>query len=164
MKKISIIVLLMFGILSTSIAQATSAGPKTSVSKQDKAAIAAQKKADKEAKALAKKQAKEAKLASPSNTTIAHLNKNGTPDKRFKDNNQPKVTTQAQTQSQPTTAVETKSHVAKVTRSTTHLARTNTATTPDKAISTDAEGRTIYQGPRGGKYYVNKNGNKEYVK
>ncbi|MGN6530577.1 MAG: hypothetical protein ACTHK0_02330 [Ginsengibacter sp.] len=40
----------------------------------------------------------------------------------------------------------------------------NTAHPADKAISTDAKGRTIYQGPRGGKYYLDKNGNKEYVK
>lgn len=46
----------------------------------------------------------------------------------------------------------------------TSPANTNTAKTPDKVIGTDAKGRTIYQGPRGGKYYITKNGNKEYVK
>ncbi|WP_051347822.1 hypothetical protein [Asinibacterium sp. OR53] len=38
------------------------------------------------------------------------------------------------------------------------------AKTADKVVGTDAKGRTIYEGPRGGHYYINKNGNKEYVK
>ena len=36
--------------------------------------------------------------------------------------------------------------------------------TADKVISTDTKGRTIYEGSRGGHYYINKNGKKEYVK
>ncbi|NLU92082.1 hypothetical protein HGH90_09050 [Chitinophaga sp. Ak27] len=31
-------------------------------------------------------------------------------------------------------------------------------------MGTDAKGRTIYQGRRGGQYYINKNGNKTYIK
>ncbi|MBN9380438.1 MAG: hypothetical protein J0H74_06720 [Chitinophagaceae bacterium] len=34
----------------------------------------------------------------------------------------------------------------------------------DKAVGTDAKGRTIYEGPRGGRYVLSKNGNKEYIK
>ncbi|SDC20388.1 hypothetical protein [Niabella drilacis] len=34
----------------------------------------------------------------------------------------------------------------------------------DPVIGTDAKGRTIYRGKRGGRYYVNKNGHKEYIK
>ena len=34
----------------------------------------------------------------------------------------------------------------------------------DKAVGTDAKGRTIYEGSRGGKYYINQKGNKEYIK
>lgn len=229
MKKISIILLLMFGTFSMSIAQTTPAKAKTTVSKQDKAAIAAHKKADKdakalakmqakqatlssstqtaaaqkkadkeaktmakaqakaakasasnqaaatqtsaaqakadkEAKALAKKQAKDAKVAAASNTAGAHLNKNGTPDKRFKTNQQPKATTHVTPQVQPTQSMQARTVTtpAKVTRST--VARTSTVKTADKVISTDAKGRTIYLGPRGGKYYIDKNGNKEYVK
>jgi hypothetical protein len=51
-----------------------------------------------------------------------------------------------------------------VKRQTAVVNRANMAHPADKAISTDAKGRTIYQGPRGGKYYIDKNGNKEYVK
>ncbi|MCU0447153.1 MAG: hypothetical protein MUE85_19835 [Microscillaceae bacterium] len=34
----------------------------------------------------------------------------------------------------------------------------------DKVVGKDAKGRTIYQGPRGGRYYINSKGNKEYIK
>jgi colicin import membrane protein len=34
----------------------------------------------------------------------------------------------------------------------------------DKAVGTDAKGRTIYEGPRGGRYTLSPNGNKEYIK
>lgn len=34
----------------------------------------------------------------------------------------------------------------------------------DKVIGTDAKGRTIYQGARGGQYTLTANGNKEYIK
>ena len=36
--------------------------------------------------------------------------------------------------------------------------------TEDKAIGKDEKGRTIYEGPRGGHYYINANGNKTYIK
>lgn len=197
MKKITIIILFMFGAFTVSMAQTTSAQP-PATSKQDKATIAAQKKADREAKALAKKQAKaaatlattdaaaqkkadraakalakkQAKAASQPTTTVsaatppattAHLNKNGTPDKRFKSSKQattaaPQAPVPAAPMAQSTTVPSTTS------KATTHVTSGNTAKVADKAISTDAKGRTIYQGPRGGKYYINKNGNKEYVK
>ena len=34
----------------------------------------------------------------------------------------------------------------------------------DKIIGKDDKGRTIYEGPRGGRYYINSNGNKTYTK
>jgi colicin import membrane protein len=34
----------------------------------------------------------------------------------------------------------------------------------DKVFGKDAKGRTIYEGPRGGHYYINSKGNKEYIK
>ena len=33
----------------------------------------------------------------------------------------------------------------------------------DKVFGKDDKGRTIYEGPRGGHYYINSNGNKEYI-
>ncbi len=35
---------------------------------------------------------------------------------------------------------------------------------PDKQIGKDEKGRSIFQGPRGGQYYINSNGNKTYLK
>jgi len=143
MKKMIIILLLSFGAYATAAAQTTSAQPSASVSKQknkaNKEAIAAQKKTDKQAKAVAKKQAKEQAKANKASAT------------------QP--SSEVQTTTTPASA-----SVAKVKRQTTVVNRTNTAHPADKAIGTDAKGRTIYQGPKGGKYYIDKNGNKEYVK
>ena len=53
------------------------------------------------------------------------------------------------------------------TASTTTKASTTTTTattTTDKTAGKDAQGRTIYEGPKGGKYYLNKDGKKVYVK
>ena len=36
--------------------------------------------------------------------------------------------------------------------------------TADKAVGTDAKGRTIYEGPKGGRYTLTAAGNKEYIK
>jgi hypothetical protein len=36
--------------------------------------------------------------------------------------------------------------------------------TADKAVGTDAKGRTIYEGPKGGRYVLTAAGNKEYIK
>ncbi len=33
----------------------------------------------------------------------------------------------------------------------------------DKVVGKDDKGRTIYEGPRGGRYYINSGGNKSYV-
>ncbi|MEO6814968.1 MAG: hypothetical protein ABI172_13635 [Ginsengibacter sp.] len=169
MKKITIILLFVFGLFTVTMAQTTSAKPNSVTSaKQDKATIAAQKKADRAAKAMAKKQAKESgQTLSTGNSTTAHLNKNGTPDKRFKANKQPTAAPQVQPQVHTQASVQTQTTTiapARVKKQTTQIANANTVKTADKAISTDAEGRTIYQGPRGGKYYINKNGHKEYVK
>ncbi|WP_372775653.1 hypothetical protein [Mangrovibacterium sp.] len=38
------------------------------------------------------------------------------------------------------------------------------ASSPAKSSGTTGSGRTIYTGPRGGKYYINSKGNKTYVK
>ncbi len=108
-------------------------------------------------------------------TSGAHLNKDGTPDQRYKSNKKettaapeavtfpkPRASRKKKTEASAATpaAPQTQSPVAPVKR--TSAARRTSS--PDKAIGTDSKGRTIYQGPRGGKYYLTKNGNKEYVK
>lgn len=34
----------------------------------------------------------------------------------------------------------------------------------DKVVGKDEKGRTIYEGPKGGRYYLNDSGNKQYIK
>ena len=165
MKKILPLLLFMLGAFTVSMAQTTSPKAPTSVSKQDKAVMAAQKKADRQVKALEKKQVKEANSVSPvSNAPTARLNKNGSPDKRFKANKQPTATPSTQVQAPIAAPVQVTAAPAKVKRQTPKVMQSNQVKTADKTVGTDAAGRTIYQGPRGAKYYINKNGHKEYIK
>lgn len=151
MKKIIIAIALMFGSVSFLHAQAP-----TTVTKESK-------------------KAKKEKTTSVQNNG---LKKDGTPDMRLKANKtKVKANTSIQTvpvqpapnvQTQVTTQKRTRRQVQprvqpQVTQQRTQVS-TSTTKRVDQAIGTDAKGRTIYQGPRGGKYYINKNGNKEYVK
>lgn len=92
------------------------------------------------------------------------VNKDGTPDKRLKENkgkevkNVPVVTPVKPVTTKPVT-VTPKTTPVKVTPAVTPKVQT-----ADKVIGTDSKGRQIFQGPRGGKYYVNPKGNKEYIK
>ncbi|MEO6820560.1 MAG: hypothetical protein ABI266_00505 [Ginsengibacter sp.] len=97
-------------------------------------------------------------------TAAVHVNKNGTPDKRFNANKQPTIVPQVTKQVQPAPTVQAKTIAtpAKITKTT--VDRNSTVKIADKAIGSDAKGRTIYLGPKGGKYYLDKNGNKEYIK
>jgi colicin import membrane protein len=146
MKKIIIAIAILLGTVGFVHAQATTTAPKTT------------------------KKEKKAKTTTTTTTVPATTvqtkgtKKNGTPDMRLKAN-KVKATTPATTAAPaaaPTAA--TKSVKAPKTKAAPAAALAATAKTADKAIGTDAKGRTIYQGPRGGKYYINKNGNKEYVK
>jgi colicin import membrane protein len=191
MKKLTIALLFLFGVVTAGVAQTTtSPTPTTSVSKADKAALAAQKKADKAALTAQKKADKEAKVAQKNADKAAKdaqkstgLNKDGSPDKRLKANKQPKVQapmTPAQTTIAPPTSTKTQAAprtaatqaaprpaTTQTTAAPTAPTRTQmapTTKTADVASGTDAKGRTIYTGPRGGHYYIDKNGHKEYVK
>ena len=53
---------------------------------------------------------------------------------------------------------------AEAKRKADEKAKSTTATTStDKVVGKDASGRTLYEGSKGGKYYMNKSGNKEYI-
>lgn len=55
--------------------------------------------------------------------------------------------------------------VQRVTTTTQNVQPAKTVSKGTDAVAgTDAKGHTLYKGPRGGVYYINKNGNKEYVK
>jgi hypothetical protein len=105
------------------------------------------------------KETKKEKKDKSSSTQSNGLKKDGTPDMRLKANKTKVQTTT--TVVQPTPKVNTTPAPVVNTQKTVSTSTTKVA---DKVIETDAKGRTIYQGPKGGKYYINKNGNKEYVK
>ena len=171
MKRIVATLCLFFGLFISGMAQ-------TTASKADEKAVKeAQKKADKEKKKEDKDAAKAAKATSKSTGT----NKDGSPDMRLKVNKdaakakqtpapvvnnptvtKPVVTTPAVIKPTVTAPVVTKPAAPKVTPP--QPATTPAVKTVDKVIGTDDKGRTIYEGSRGGHYYINKNGNKEYVK
>lgn len=181
MKKLTIALALLFGVMTAGVAQTTTTTtPTTTVSKTDKAALAAQKKADKAAIAAQKKADKAAKVsqkaADKNVQKSTGLNKDGSPDKRLKANKIPKVqtpATPAQTTIAPATSTKTQAAPRTATTQTiaptaatrTQVApRSPTTKTADLASGTDSKGRTIYTGPKGGHYYIDKNGHKEYVK
>ena len=184
MKKITVALLFLFGFFAVGFAQTSAPTQqqstkvkkeKTNKTDADKAAIASQKKADKEAKKIEKKQQHDAMVVQKKADNDANsgkssgLNKDGTPDKRLKANKQTKAQLQAQPQApvqvqpRPQTQVTARTQ-PKVRAQTKPPVIQGTNTSTDKAIGTDAEGRTIYEGPKGGHYYIDKNGNKEYIK
>jgi len=95
-------------------------------------------------------------------------NKDGTPDMRLKKNKD--SVKAAMNKPVPPPPVVNNPVPPKTTTATTTIPKTTSpAVNPvnksaDKVVGTDSKGRTIYEGPRGGHYYINKNGNKEYVK
>ncbi len=110
----------------------------------------------------------------------AKLKKDGTPDKRFKDaaeKEAKKTETKAKTAANKAnaeankTAAKTKNTVAKTKKTAaeesedlkeTALSKAAEKKVTDKATGT-YKGKKVYTGPRGGKYYINKNGNKTYI-
>lgn len=127
MKKITIVLMFVFGFLVSGFAQRDSATTSSKSVTQVK--------------------------------TVKHstgVNKNGAPDMRLKVNKQAKAQTQVQTQNNAQTTTQTSQ--TKMQTSGVTIAKNN-----DQAVGTDAKGRTIYQGKRGGKYVITKNGNKEYL-
>ena len=149
MKKIIIAIAILFGTVGFVHAQSTTTATKTT-------------KKEKKAKAAA---------TVPATTVKAKgTKKDGTPDMRLKAN-KVKATAPATTPApvaiaKPVKAPKTKAipPAAPMPKPTAQAAHAAAGKTADKVIGTDAKGRTIYQGPRGGKYYIDKSGNKEYVK
>jgi hypothetical protein len=116
---------------------------------------------------------KETKAISHKSTGV---NKDGTPDMRLKANKEAAKAKAAKddaarsaavSASEPGTATATRTQTT-TTRTATNSRSSSVSTSAlsngDKVIGTDDKGRTIYEGKRGGHYYINKNGNKEYIK
>jgi colicin import membrane protein len=152
MKKIIIAIALMFGSAGFIYAQNTTPDATTKKQKKEKTTS-----------------------VQTTSTQSTGLKKDGTPDMRLKANKTKAPTTTTTTvaptttpvtKAQTTTTVQPKATPVQQVQPKvqTQVAKTTSVKTADAAIGTDAKGRTLYQGPKGGKYYINKNGNKEYVK
>lgn len=160
MKKVMIALFFFFSFLSFTNAQNASTTQKSkTVTKSP--GMTKEGKPDMRMKANKEVQSKEVDKTTKTTTTVmpSGVTKEGKPDMRLKANN---VTKSEQVQVQ-------KSNLPPpaVTKSVTQSTKSSTTTTTnnhDKVVETDAKGRTIYEGPRGGRYYITKNGNKEYIK
>ena len=106
------------------------------------------------------------------------VTKSGKPDMRLKANKEaakaqaqqraapapvPKVK-KAVTANQPAVAPAPRPAVVQPARPAAVQRVQPSTASADPVVGTDAKGRTIYRGKRGGTYYINKNGNKEYIK
>lgn len=91
----------------------------------------------------------------------APLKKDGTPDKRFKENQATAKgeakAAEGKAKAKKLTAAEEKENIKEST-----LSKAAEKKVKDKVTGT-YKGRKVYTGPRGGKYYINKNGNKTYI-
>lgn len=149
MKKLLIAACLFAGLSFTGQAQ------KSKVKEMEHKKEMADKKAAKEKRRIERVAEKKVKAAEKAGRPVK---KNGEPDMRYKENQR------------KAPAVKPRNYPAppEVRRPLPPVASRNypqpTNKTPDRVVATDSKGRTIYEGPRGGRYYINKNGNKEYIK
>jgi colicin import membrane protein len=106
-----------------------------------------------------------------------HVTASGEPDMRYKENKENKESKRKNTHvtnsGEPDMRYNENKEVGDnntTTIKTTRKPSARTTTSPskpdkdDRVVGTDDKGRTIYEGPRGGHYYINQNGNKEYIK
>ena len=127
---------------------------------------------------FAQKKAKKDKQATTTTATTSTkgIKKDGTPDMRYKKNREAvqKETPPPAMNTPMTTATTSVPKKTKTTQRSTTVPMNNTRVTSSvpmqgqnrsaRVVGTDAKGRTIYEGPKGGRYYINGNGNKEYEK
>lgn len=89
----------------------------------------------------------------------SHLTKSGKLDKRYKEN---KEMAAKDTKTAKTSAATAAASESKATASRAKATAAKTADQVDNS-SKGPHGETVYTGPRGGKYFINKNGKKEYL-
>jgi colicin import membrane protein len=75
-----------------------------------------------------------------------------------------KTKTATQTVAPATPPATTSKPTTKPPKTVTKAAPSTAAAGNDKVIGKEDKGRTIYEGKRGGHYYINSNGNKTYIK
>jgi colicin import membrane protein len=163
-----LIALCMLFVFSTALfAQETKAKIKKAAAKTEKAIEKAADKTDKAVKNGAAKTKEAAnktadktekaatKAADKTKETASKIKKDGTPDKRFKDNDVKEV--KATKTKVKKTAAEEKEDLKE-----TAASKSAEKKVKDK-VTGSYKGKKVYTGPRGGTYYINKNGNKTYI-
>ena len=148
MKKIALVFMLLAGFCSHITAQTATAKDAPKAKKNSSTEKTASTKQD----------------ITKSGSSQSGVTKAGDPDMRFKANKEAKAKQDAQpaqpstTTIQPTPATSAKANPQMPAKSMPASAAA------DKVMGKDAKGRSIYQGPKGGQYIINANGNKEYIK
>lgn len=161
-------------LLSTGIGQTKT---EKETRKKEVAEKKADKKEDKLEKTAAKQQVKTGKEAAKVSSKSTGFNKDGSPDMRLAANKRKAEEEARKEQEQQAREKEKLSREREQKAKSAINTGRPAAATParvnnpqpanasgDKVVGTDDKGRTIYEGPRGGHYYINKNGNKTYVK
>lgn len=101
----------------------------------------------------------------PAHAKKAKASKKTKKTKSKKDTHKSKKTKKASKDKQK--SKKTKTHSKKPASSKKHTSKSMKAKEnyyqEDKAVGTRDDGRTIFEGPRGGRYYINDSGNKVYI-
>lgn len=164
MKRILLLTTLVVGLVAAGLAQRKT--PKE-VKKAEIAQHKAEKREDKREKEIINDQRKDSKELSKELRKSTGIRKDGKPDMRLAENQRKAAEEARKRQEQAARERERQMREAAKVRKTPVHPNINPQPvnrTADRVVGTDAKGRTIYQGPRGGRYYLNSHGNKEYIK
>lgn len=153
-KLLSSLMLCFFLIAFTGVNAQTT--PATSTSKADKDAAKVKAKADKASAAVSTTDAAAAKDKADKDAAKAKAKAD-------------KAAAKAAAKTTPTTATAPVANTPAVKPAAAPVVKSKPVVNPvnksaDKAIGTDAKGRTIYEGSKGGRYTLSPAGNKEYIK
>ena len=151
--------------------KAKEATEKTAKKVESKTKTTAKKVADKTESTVSKAASKTKKDGTPDKRfkEAVTTKKDGTPDKRYKENNA------SATGTAKSTAGKAKATANKAEAKVKKTAKEEAEDLKDSPVSRSAEkkvkdkvtgsykGKKVFTGPRGGRYYINKNGNKTYI-
>lgn len=115
--------------------------------------------------------AKKVKTEKKTTTTTTKLKKDGTPDKRYKTESKVVLkkdgTVDKRYKNTSTSVTTTKAKKLTPAEEKEDMKETAASKAEEKKVKDKAtgsyKGKKVFTGPRGGKYYINKNGNKTYI-
>jgi colicin import membrane protein len=156
MKRILLLSTLLLALVGAGIAQR----------KPAKDERKAEQRQDKREKEITKERRKTGKEIAKETRKSSGFNRNGSPDMRLAANKR-KAEEDARKERERVARERERETAARARHQTPVAPRINPQPvnrSGDRIVGRDAKGRTLYEGPRGGRYYINSNGNKEYVK